>query len=50
MPKKPERLKNPTVAVSLTPQLIKDLDKDKQPGETRSAQFRRLLSKALKKE
>ncbi len=47
MPKKPDSLKHPSVAVSLTPELVKRLDKERKPGETRSAQFRRLLEYAL---
>lgn len=49
MPAKPESLKNVTIAVSLNSDLITQLDREKQPGETRSAQFRRLLTYALKK-
>lgn len=45
-PMKPKE-KNTTVAVCLTPALVKALAADRTPGESVSAQFRRLLIKAL---
>jgi hypothetical protein len=47
MPKKPAKYKHPTISVSLTPDLVKRLDKERPPDETRSSQFRRLLYLAL---
>lgn len=48
MPKK--KNKKPVVAVSLTPALVKKLVANRRQDETRSAQFERLLARALGKE
>lgn len=50
MPKKPKKYKKPVVSVSLSPALVKSLKSKRRPDETRSAQFERLLTVALKME
>jgi hypothetical protein len=50
MPKKSKKYKKPVVSVSLSPALVKNLKAERKPGETRSAQFERLLLTALSKE
>ena len=47
MPRKSAKNKLKTIAVTLTPELIKRLDWERKQDETRSAPFRRLLVKAM---
>ena len=49
MPKKDKDLQAVTVTFTAPPDLLARLDADRERGETRSAQIRRMLEKQLKK-
>lgn len=49
MPKKDKDLQAVTVTFTAPPDLLARLDADRERGDTRSAQLRRILEKHLKK-